>query len=375
MEYLHSASIGLAVFIIALILGKRNRSVSDHFLVLWLCILTVNFVSVFLLNTKNGDFVVWERLLLEFSEASIFIHGPILYFYTLSLTQVSFEVNRRNALHAIPFFLALSLLVVPIFYGEEANFNLRNLLLTCKMTSLLIYIILVLRILFAHKKKVDEIFSNTEEKHLTWLFLVALGMLCIWIIAVISLFLDRVMDLEIPQYGGLLINIASSIFLFVMGYFGVKQPSLFVEYSEKSISDYELETETIKSKYEKSGLTEKEAITIHKRTVEFMTHEKPYLNPELNLYLLAERLNLLPNHLSQAINSVERKNFFDFVNHYRIQEVKKCLVSNEKEHLTLLGIAFECGFNSKTSFNRTFKKIVGLTPSEFRKKVLLKEFQ
>jgi AraC-like DNA-binding protein len=243
------------------------------------------------------------------------------------------------------------------------------------MTSLLIYIILVLRILFAHKKKVDEIFSNTEEKHLTWLFLVALGMLCIWIIAVISLFLDRVMDLEIPQYGGLLINIASSIFLFVMGYFGVKQPSLFVEYSEKSISDYELETETIKSKYEKSGLTEKEAITIHKRTVEFMTHEKPYLNPELNLYLLAERLNLLPNHLSQAINSVERKNFFDFVNHYRIQEVKKCLVSNEKEHLTLLGIAFECGFNSKTSFNRTFKKIVGLTPSEFRKKVLLKEFQ
>jgi AraC-like DNA-binding protein len=106
-----------------------------------------------------------------------------------------------------------------------------------------------------------------------------------------------------------------------------------------------------------------------------MTHEKPYLNPELNLYLLAERLNLLPNHLSQAINSVERKNFFDFVNHYRIQEVKKCLVSNEKEHLTLLGIAFECGFNSKTSFNRTFKKIVGLTPSEFRKKVLLKEFQ
>jgi hypothetical protein len=160
MEYLHSASIGLAVFIIALILGKRNRSVSDHFLVLWLCILTVNFVSVFLLNTKNGDFVVWERLLLEFSEASIFIHGPILYFYTLSLTQVSFEVNRRNALHAIPFFLSLSLLVVPIFYGEEANFNLRNFLLTCKMTRLLIYIIIVLRILFANKKKVYEIFYN-----------------------------------------------------------------------------------------------------------------------------------------------------------------------------------------------------------------------
>ncbi len=369
MGYLHAASIGLAVFIIALILGKKNRSVSDHFLVLWLLVLTINFVSVFLLNTKNGDFVVWEQLLLEFSEASIFIHGPILYFYTLSLTKFSFELNPGIGVHAIPFLIAFSLLAVPIFYDETANFNLRNLLLVVKMISLLIYVILVLRILFAHKKKVDDIFSNTEEKHLTWLFLVTLGVLCLWTIAVVSLFLHRVIHLEIPQYGGLLTNIASSLFLFVIGYFGVKQPSLFVEYSKK-VSAYTFEKENTKSKYEKSGLTEKQAIAIHRKTVALMDHEKSYLNPELTLYSLAEQLHVLPNHLSQAINSIEKKNFFDFVNYYRIHEVKKCLESNEKGHLTLLGIAFECGFNSKTSFNRTFKKTEGMTPSAYRKKHL-----
>nr|WP_299338741.1 helix-turn-helix domain-containing protein [Allomuricauda sp.] len=371
MGYLHAASIGLAVFIIALILGKRNRSVSDHFLVLWLFVLTVNFVSVFLLNTKHGEFVVWEQLLFEFSEASIFIHGPILYFYTLSLTTFSFELNPKIGLHAIPFLIAFSLLTAPIFYDEGVNFQLRNSLLICKMISLLVYVILVLRILFAHKKNVDDIFSNTEEKHLTWLFLVALGVLCLWTIAVVSLFLDRVMYLKIPQYGGLLTNIASSIFLFVIGYFGVKQPSLFVEYSKK-VSTYRLEKENTKSKYEKSGLTEKQAIAIHRKTVELMNHEKSYLNPELTLYSLAAQLQVLPNHLSQAINSIEKKNFFDFINYYRIHEVKKCLESNEKGQLTLLGIAFECGFNSKTSFNRTFKKTEGMTPSEFRKKILNK---
>ncbi len=369
MAYLHAASVGMAVFIIALILGKRDRSVSDHLLVLWLLILTVNFVSVFLLNTKHGDFAFWEQLVLEFSDASIFIHGPILYFYTLSLTTFSYELHPRIGVHAIPFLISFSLLTVPLFYNEVADFNLRNVLLILKMLSLFIYITIVIRILLTHKKKVNDIFSNTLEKHLTWLFLVALGILCLWTIAVVSLFFDRALNVRIPQYGGLLINIASSIFIFVLGYFGVRQPSLFIEHSKK-VSDHKPTAKHTRPKYQKSGLTEKEVIAIHKKTIEYMEREKPYLNPELTLYSLAEQLQVLPNHLSQVINTNEKKNFFDFVNSYRIQEVKKCLESNEKSHLTLLGIAFECGFNSKASFNRTFKKSVGMTPSEFRKKVL-----
>jgi len=371
-EYLYAASIGLAIFIIALIFGKRNRSIADYFLVVWLFVLTINFISVFLLNMTNDKYEVWEHLLFEFSEASIFIHGPLLYFYTLSLTQISFKLNKETVVHFIPFFAVFFVLVIPIFSGRSVQSDLRNLFLIFKMTSLLIYLVFVLRILLAHKKKLDEIFSNTYEKHLTWLFVVTLGMLCVWTIALVSLFLERVLELQIPQHGGLLINSALSIFLFVIGYFGVKQPSLFTEYTE-GISDYKLVTEGVKSKYHKSGLDEREAISIHKSTIEFMAKKKPYLNPELTLYSLAGQLDILPNHLSQAINSIEGKNFFDFINHYRVQEVEKYLISNEKEHLTLLGIAFECGFNSKTSFNRTFKNIIGLTPSEYRKKAHQKD--
>jgi len=100
-----------------------------------------------------------------------------------------------------------------------------------------------------------------------------------------------------------------------------------------------------------------------------MLNEKPYLNPDLNLYSLAKLLDIRPNHLSQIINSMEKKNFFDFVNEYRIHEVKKNLVQDDKKNLSLLGIAFESGFNSKASFNRAFRKIEGTTPSKYKEKL------
>lgn len=367
MEHLLSASIGLGIFIIALMLGKKNRSIADHLLISWLSIITVNLISVFLLNTGEGDFAVWQLLLLEFSEASIFIHGPILYLYTRALTELSFSITPRAILHIVPFIIAFFLLAGPIFYGQEVESVLRNQLLIGKMISLLIYLLLVLKRLYIHKNKVADIFSNTEAKHLTWLFVVAWGILCIWIIAVGSLILDRFTLLSIPQYGGLLTNMAFSVFLFVIGYFGVRQPSLFIEYSRKSKRLPIEEKRGGKSKYEKSGLSEEQAIAIHKNAVGLMVDEKPYLDPELTLYALAERLQIPPNHLSQAINSIEKKNFFDFVNQYRIEQVKKSLRLGEGDHLTLLGIAFEAGFNSKASFNRAFKKFVGETPSQYRK--------
>ena len=99
-----------------------------------------------------------------------------------------------------------------------------------------------------------------------------------------------------------------------------------------------------------------------------MRAEKPYLNPQLTLNDLSKNLGVNSAVLSYAINNGFEKNFNDFVNEFRIGEVKAKLRTGEAENLTLLGVAFECGFNSKATFNRAFKKFTGVSPKEYQEK-------
>jgi AraC-like DNA-binding protein len=94
---------------------------------------------------------------------------------------------------------------------------------------------------------------------------------------------------------------------------------------------------------------------------------KPFLEPELTIYKLAEELKVPRHHLSQVINEKAQKSFFDFINSYRIEEVKKLLADPKMANRNILGIALDCGFNSKATFNAAFKKFTGMTPSAYQK--------
>jgi AraC-like DNA-binding protein len=97
-----------------------------------------------------------------------------------------------------------------------------------------------------------------------------------------------------------------------------------------------------------------------------MRSEKPYLNPQLTLNELSKKLGVNAAVLSYVINSGFNKNFNDFVNEFRIDEVKGKLQNGAADNLTLLAVAFDCGFNSKATFNRAFKKFTGTSPKEFQ---------
>ena len=103
------------------------------------------------------------------------------------------------------------------------------------------------------------------------------------------------------------------------------------------------------------------------KLLKLMSNEEPFLDAELSLIRLAELMSLTPHQLSYVINAGFHENFFLFVNRYRVERVKELLLDKKKNHLSIMGIAFESGFNSKTSFNTTFKKISSQTPTEFRK--------
>lgn len=141
-----------------------------------------------------------------------------------------------------------------------------------------------------------------------------------------------------------------------LGYFGIRHENIF--------SDNEvLEPADNKGTYQRSSLKEDTAKQKHTELLALMESQKPYLEPNLSLQELAERLEIPLHHLSQIINQFEDQNFNDFVNKYRVEEFINNAVQHP--HYSFLAVAFDSGFNSKSTFNAVFRKHKGATPSEF----------
>jgi len=119
-----------------------------------------------------------------------------------------------------------------------------------------------------------------------------------------------------------------------------------------------------------SSLTKTSADSLIKIIDEFMITNKPYLQPSITIKELAEKINVPDRHLSQLINEYKKQNFYDFINSYRIMEVKEILTDPEQKKKRILEILYEAGFNSKASFNLAFKKHTGMTPTKFKNSII-----
>ncbi len=145
----------------------------------------------------------------------------------------------------------------------------------------------------------------------------------------------------------------------------------FIKAVQKIILPTEKElNEILPTKYKKASLPEEQATQIDERLNTIMSQEKPYLNPKLSLSDLAEFIDVTTNQLSQFLNEHRRKNFYDYLNHYRLQAFLERKKQMEYDHYNILGLAYECGFNSKTTFNTFFKKILRASPTEYFKQFL-----
>jgi AraC-like DNA-binding protein len=154
-----------------------------------------------------------------------------------------------------------------------------------------------------------------------------------------------------------------SVFIILIGYFGLKQRTIFAQTMPPALQETEEQT----VKYAGSSLKQEEAEAFAEKIRLFMQSDKPFLNPDLTLGELSDALAIPAHHLSQVIYEVFGLNFFNFVNRYRVDEVKPKILNPKYDNYSVLGIALECGFNSKTAFNRIFKHMTGLTPTEYKK--------
>lgn len=371
MNIIYSASGVLTILFVVLLLSKKQKSLADYILSLWFLLILLAIITVYY---SHNNLPAWQGFF-ELTDSSVFLHGPMIWFYTRSLTEDGFSFKKKDILHFLPFLIGAIFLFSPLIAGEKVSDLRRNIVLVIKMTHLLIYGLAVLWRLDWHKKNIVNYFSYTEKIKLNWLQLLVWSLLIIWLISVVSQLLYAFGGLDIPQYGGYFTNLAISLFVLVTGYFGIRQTTIFlpvhlIENTIKNDISVQQEVLTIEKSEELSQDThsDQKDVKVDKRfkqLLNFMEVEKPFLDGQLTLVKLASQLELPPHQLSRLINQYGGTNFFDFVNQYRVKEVQNKIHQQAHVRQTLLAIALDSGFNSKASFNRVFKKITGQTPKEY----------
>ncbi len=385
MPYLFG--IFLSLFLALILIGKKGKTQADLILCTWL-IAIGSHLLLFYLRLNNTDFDY--PVLLGWLFPMPLLHWPFLYLYISSLTSKN-RLNYTFLLHFLPFVASFALLAnyfflpadtkIQIYKNEGKGFETQVAVIFIEiLISATVYITLSILKVWKYKKSFKNEFSNIEKINLQWLQFTILGMIGIFLVVLT----------ENDRY----IYLSVCCFVLFIGYFGIKQVGVFNqnkapekkpepgndapesqnsdtilrEYTESTVESTITESEIggiKKVKYAKSKISNDQIQNIHRELMLLMSQELIYKNPELTLSDVAKKLQIHPNTLSQVINTVEQSNFYDFINQHRIEYFKKIALLPKNKHYTLLSLAFECGFNSKTSFNRNFKKNTNLSPSEY----------
>ena len=335
-----------------------------------------------------------------------FFLGPTFYFYIKDLTKAPNEPLVRNwPLHIAPIVSGVALMGAWVFLPESARHDaVNNQFHPVGLTSTVIalsvlaaqaishiqifcYLAGSLKLLSQHLSRVRDLFSNLEDKTLSWLRLTIFAFIAIWVT-------DLVTDIAyllgwFGRAGETLFTVGELVILYILTIRGLRQPAIVVQgqsgESEGQTSDAEnvvaLNEHAIaassgepfgqkkpaatKPKYAKSALGEDQMAQIAEKLETVMEVDKLFTESSLTLADLSRRIRTPQNYVSQTLNQKLGLKFYDYIARHRIEE-SKALLADEQNKSTILEIALHVGFNSKSTFNAAFKRFAGMTPSQFR---------
>lgn len=368
--YIGATQAVFAGFIIAI---KRPQLIADRFLSAWLFIVGFEMILA-LLNVK------WLYILpyqLPFLVAPM-LYGPLLWGYVRGLIHEKPGFKIIEVLHFAPYVI---LMIIAFFFRDPEKLtdpepfsqehpswfarSIYDILIFCSIT---VYSILVFIDLTRHKKRIKEQFSFTSGRiTLVWLLFFSITVYTSFCLSYISkginwLIVDLTFDPLIFVYIGL------TLISFAFSFYGYRQATIYHSPRGRK-SDIPIPGQQPAPQYVKSGLSNSELQLIAKKITESMEKSQFYLNPEITLSEISMSLKIPKHHITQTLNRVLQKNFYQFINEYRVKEVIKRLEKHDIKSFTLLAIAFDSGFNSKSTFNAVFKRIVGKTPTAFVEKI------
>lgn len=364
-----------AILLFSRYLKKRN--LSDLFLAL------IMFLTCYSQICYTFGFMGWYN---EFRTTKInyfliniaLALAPLIYLYVKSITTSHFKFKKSHWWH---FSLAFAVIIyrfgIYAYDSLQPGFNetqngllkiqldeayMQKILAYIEAPFMLMYLAFTFQLFYNYRKKIIQYFSNIYKLELNWIlsFLILFSVLFLYG-TIQDIIGSSFMSLGYDDRWWLrLLTAMVTLYIGIKGYFTdtTKLNKLNFSFSPKTIAIPEDTNE-----FDGKSIPEAD-ITLVKHLME---NDKVYLNPELNLSDLAKMANMSRGQLSEIVNTAFKKNFNDFVNGYRVEAFKGMLKNNKHKQLSLLGIAQECGFNSKATFNRVFKKLTNYSPTEYLK--------
>lgn len=362
---------------------RTERKLSDLFLAMLLLFTGIK-LSFWMLgfagwyDSHDG----YTTFMFYFPFSAYLLSGPLVYFYFKSLTNSSFRISWKEWPHLIlPALFTLLiigkfaldfLIYYPFTRQPEFQFGTRGpfaeadkslVVSLLGFLSFFFYLLLIIKSFPAYRSYIRENFSDTIPINFSWLknMLVALfgGVFILFAFKITEL-INNGITYKTDWYGYAALAVIS-YYICINGYYTHSRQLYQLEYQGiESFPPTEIE-----SKPARQNADDEEWV----QTINLlMETAKPYLQPDLSLADLAKMLGTNKSVLSRVINQYYQQNFSDFINQYRVNLVTAQISSGKHRQLTLLGIAYDCGFNSKATFNRAFKKTTGITPQEYIRK-------
>lgn len=304
----------------------------------------------------------------------VLLIGPVIFFYTKSLLHINYKLSKRDLMHFIPalLYMIYSLVVFVTdklildefyFYADGRDKDLANWYQATGFFSIALYIVLSLRFYSNYKKLVFDKVSFAESILFQWIRNFLIAFLLVVVLRTIFFFTNTVWE----QYGSQFWYYIFFSFVFyyisINGYSNaVKVSALYgLKGEEVDVFD-DVDAESVE---EKSESEEKDLEKWKAKILDLIIKNKIYENPRLTLSDVSKELQVTTKTVSTIVNSGFDLNFNDFINFHRIEALKQLLKEGKHKESTLLGLAFDCGFNSKATFNRAFKKNTGVSPKEY----------
>lgn len=310
--------------------------------------------------------------------ASIMLLGPLLWLYIDALTSMhEWSISRRHCLHFAPAVLALGVAIG--FITLPADTQRAMVLLSHmpegaapKVFGVLAWLLLLFWVpqscyylircgmqLVHHRKRIEQIFSNTGKRDMTWVLVLVAMLTVIWILAIAGTISSNISNTSIINAEGA--AMMALLTVWALSLWGLNQKPAYEGHYQVNT---EKENTAHPKKYSRSALDKESSLEIMQKIEHSMTTNKAYLNSDLTLTELAETIDIASNHVSQVLNETIGESFFDYVNRKRIDAATILLHETKK---TALDIAFDVGFNARSSFYKSFKRYTGSTPAEYRK--------
>ncbi len=338
-------------------------------------LISIAITSACILVLWNDDVMLFttfdEYLLPYFLVIAQLLKGPLLLIYVIALTEDAFKLARRHLVHLIPAAIAVAWLA--LFQIDSTDLRFRTLGMTETQRQIangVWHFIKVMPFFYAlaavnrvrlYRIGLHNQYSNFSPTEPSWLNILSLGFLFTWSFSILVHVIANTVALAAPEISDLF-GIAENYIIFIL------INALFIN---SVVHTHKLLT--TKPEVAKDKVDEKLTDTAIQKVQQGMEIQKLFLKQNLNIDEFSKRINLPVKEVSAVINKHYGTNFFEFMNSYRVEEAKRLLSDSQHADMTVMDVLLHAGFNSKSAFHRFFNRLVGMSPTEFRKQNMNKE--